>query len=560
MQIRRCNMQSIWRTAAIGRLVWVFIALAIVSFACATDPDDVEQEWERSLNLFEHRCEAVLEAGQELKSDDEALHALRSGVGTDHDRQVREDVEDCLDRYEDLLSFLEDNEESLVAQWRSDQYTSTLETAQLLGDELRDFVQGLGPYATATERNAQEDRIGAVRAQRQEREQQERAQQRAREERAEERAACPHHLRYHPRPNLTNARAWAVGTLQEDGSLRIWVSAANQATPFDACLRIDDTVKLVRQPDTDVWYRSGAVRVDTAGGELAARGRLNADGSLQLELVSNHNFVAEPTIGRVPEPRTSVIYTATQAGQRLLPCDNHARYGGITDNGRAWSVARLRDDGSMEIWIALGRSKGYHRCLKLNETVRIAANPLPDRWYSSAAYQLPNSDLEAQAMLADNGELHLRILRSGRDASVCANRDHFRTQDRRLVHEPTGRDVDPGSLAVQPTTSAAKADQRTTASLFSLEPLFRNDRAAHRFPASMGKRVQVACAMVRDEYDNAAAKIWKGKADAKTVMKRLSAIPGIGKTKQGLAVMLLGRYYGIELEGWHEAAPIDLPS
>ena len=42
-------------------------------------------------------------------------------------------------------------------------------------------------------------------------------------------------------------------------------------------------------------------------------------------------------------------------------------------------------------------------------------------------------------------------------------------------------------------------------------------------------------------------------------MKRLGSIPGIGKTKQSLAIMLLGRYYGIELDGWREAAPIDLP-
>ena len=89
--------------------------------------------------------------------------------------------------------------------------------------------------------------------------------------------------------------------------------------------------------------------------------------------------------------------------------------------------------------------------------------------------------------------------------------------------------------------------------------VFREKPAVHRFPASMGKRVHDACTAISSEFDNNAANIWNDHADAKTVMKRLGTIPGIGKTKQSLAVMLLGRYYGIELEGWREAAPIDLP-
>ena len=89
--------------------------------------------------------------------------------------------------------------------------------------------------------------------------------------------------------------------------------------------------------------------------------------------------------------------------------------------------------------------------------------------------------------------------------------------------------------------------------------VFREKPAVHRFPASMGKRVHDACATISSDFDNDAANIWKDKPDAKTVMKRLGTIPGIGKTKQGLAIMLLGRYYGIELDGWREAAPIDLP-
>lgn len=88
---------------------------------------------------------------------------------------------------------------------------------------------------------------------------------------------------------------------------------------------------------------------------------------------------------------------------------------------------------------------------------------------------------------------------------------------------------------------------------------FREKPAIHRFPASMAKRVQDACATIAADYDNDASALWRDQPDAPTVMKRLGDIPGIGKTKQQLAVMLLGRYYGVQLEGWREHSPIPIP-
>lgn len=88
--------------------------------------------------------------------------------------------------------------------------------------------------------------------------------------------------------------------------------------------------------------------------------------------------------------------------------------------------------------------------------------------------------------------------------------------------------------------------------------LFREKPAIHRFPASMGKRVQAACAKVRDEYDNDAGNIWDDQPDAKTIMKRLSGVPGIGPAKQKIAILLLARYYGIEIPGWREVIPVTL--
>lgn len=89
--------------------------------------------------------------------------------------------------------------------------------------------------------------------------------------------------------------------------------------------------------------------------------------------------------------------------------------------------------------------------------------------------------------------------------------------------------------------------------------VFREKPAVHRYPASMGKRVHDACAALVADWGGDAAAIWTDQPDAKTVMKRLGTVPGIGKTKQSLAVMLLGRYLGVDIPGWREAAPVSLP-
>lgn len=89
--------------------------------------------------------------------------------------------------------------------------------------------------------------------------------------------------------------------------------------------------------------------------------------------------------------------------------------------------------------------------------------------------------------------------------------------------------------------------------------IFRDKPAIHRFPASMGKRVQDACRTLVEDWQGDASAIWQDAPDAKTAMKRLSRLPGVGKAKQQLMVMLLGRYYGVELAGWQEASPVEIP-
>lgn len=82
--------------------------------------------------------------------------------------------------------------------------------------------------------------------------------------------------------------------------------------------------------------------------------------------------------------------------------------------------------------------------------------------------------------------------------------------------------------------------------------------AVHRFPGSMGKRVHDACRVLVDDFGGRAETIWEGQPDAKTVMKRLGTVPGIGKTKQKLAMLLLARYYHVEPAGWEQESPIKI--
>ena len=59
--------------------------------------------------------------------------------------------------------------------------------------------------------------------------------------------------------------------------------------------------------------------------------------------------------------------------------------------------------------------------------------------------------------------------------------------------------------------------------------IFREKPAIHRFPASMGKRVQAACATVRDDFDNNAENIWDNQPDAKNHHEATRRRPG-GRT------------------------------
>ncbi|GAB2644425.1 HhH-GPD-type base excision DNA repair protein [Prescottella soli] len=79
--------------------------------------------------------------------------------------------------------------------------------------------------------------------------------------------------------------------------------------------------------------------------------------------------------------------------------------------------------------------------------------------------------------------------------------------------------------------------------------------AVHRFPKSMGERIQSLCVYIVEHYDGDTAAIWtSGDPDGKEVLKRLKALPGYGDQKARIFLALLGKQIGVQPAGWRAAA------
>jgi uncharacterized HhH-GPD family protein len=79
-----------------------------------------------------------------------------------------------------------------------------------------------------------------------------------------------------------------------------------------------------------------------------------------------------------------------------------------------------------------------------------------------------------------------------------------------------------------------------------LEAAFRQKPAIHRFPGAMAARVQELCALVAEEYDGEAERVWTEAADARDLRARIGALPGFGEMKiTGLGSVLALRF-GVE--------------
>ncbi|KPC82379.1 MULTISPECIES: HhH-GPD-type base excision DNA repair protein [Streptomyces] len=84
--------------------------------------------------------------------------------------------------------------------------------------------------------------------------------------------------------------------------------------------------------------------------------------------------------------------------------------------------------------------------------------------------------------------------------------------------------------------------------------LFTEKPALHRYPGSMGKRVQQLCQYLVAEYDGRAEAVWEDAATGTELLKRLNALPGFGTQKAQIFLALLGKRFDVRPAGWREAA------
>jgi uncharacterized HhH-GPD family protein len=96
--------------------------------------------------------------------------------------------------------------------------------------------------------------------------------------------------------------------------------------------------------------------------------------------------------------------------------------------------------------------------------------------------------------------------------------------------------------------AVASADPEEFAALCSTPP------AIHRYPGSMAARVQALAAVVVEEYDGHAERLWEEAGSGKELLRRLQALPGYGKQKAQIFTALVGKQLGVRPDGWEQAA------
>jgi uncharacterized HhH-GPD family protein len=84
--------------------------------------------------------------------------------------------------------------------------------------------------------------------------------------------------------------------------------------------------------------------------------------------------------------------------------------------------------------------------------------------------------------------------------------------------------------------------------------LVKGPPALHRFPGSMGKRMQDCCRFIAEHYDGDAERIWRGVDDGRDLFERVRALPGYGDEKAKIFVAILAKRFGVRPPGWEQAA------
>ena len=95
----------------------------------------------------------------------------------------------------------------------------------------------------------------------------------------------------------------------------------------------------------------------------------------------------------------------------------------------------------------------------------------------------------------------------------------------------------------------AEADPDEFSELCAAKP------AVHRYPGSMAGRIQAVAQEVVSNYDGDVTRLWTDDdPDGRAVLRRLKDLPGFGAQKASIFLALLGKQYGVEPDGWREAA------
>ena len=80
--------------------------------------------------------------------------------------------------------------------------------------------------------------------------------------------------------------------------------------------------------------------------------------------------------------------------------------------------------------------------------------------------------------------------------------------------------------------------------------------AVHRYPASMGTRVQALAAEIVEHYDGEADALWRaapGTVSGAELLARLKQLPGFGDQKAKIFLALLAKQLGVAPDGWQAA-------
>ena len=88
----------------------------------------------------------------------------------------------------------------------------------------------------------------------------------------------------------------------------------------------------------------------------------------------------------------------------------------------------------------------------------------------------------------------------------------------------------------------------------TLDRVFRERPALHRFPGSMAERVQSMCQAVVDDYRGDPASVWREARDGADLAARIKKLPGFGDMKVKILIAVLAKKFGVKPAGWEKHA------